>query len=207
MWCRSLDLKFKAKLKSESGNQKIQYDHQAAILKVTYLKINRLLSIHTSNVQLKFRLDIQSQTEVRVWKLKNPRQPPGGHFESNIAENQQASAHGHQQHAYEISNWNSKANLSYAPETMSPTDGRTERRRWFQYTPPPSHPPTTNFVGRRYKNQRNPKSCSRVIASTKVCGRRRRTNQYKNIKSPPLYRGDLITFPYYLLSLSIILCH
>ena len=42
MCCRSLDLKFKAKLKLESGNQKIQNGHQAAILKVTYLKINRL---------------------------------------------------------------------------------------------------------------------------------------------------------------------
>ena len=60
MCCRSLDLKFKAKLKLESANQKIQYGHQAAILKVTYLKINRLLSIHTSNVLLKFGVDIQS---------------------------------------------------------------------------------------------------------------------------------------------------
>ena len=68
MCCRSLNLKFKAKLKLESGNQKIQYGHQAAILKVTYLKINRLLSIHTSNVLLKFGLDFQSQTEVRVRK-------------------------------------------------------------------------------------------------------------------------------------------
>ena len=88
MCCRSLDLKLKAKLKLESGNQKIQYGHQAAILKVTYLKINRLFSIHTSNVLLKFGLDIQSQTEVRVRKPKNPRWLPGGHFESDIAENQ-----------------------------------------------------------------------------------------------------------------------
>ena len=29
---RNLDLKLKAKLKIESGNQKIQYGHQAAIL-------------------------------------------------------------------------------------------------------------------------------------------------------------------------------
>ena len=70
MCSRSLNLKFKAKLKLESGNQKIQYGHQAAILKVTYLKINRLLSIHTSNVLLKFERDIQSQTEARVQKRK-----------------------------------------------------------------------------------------------------------------------------------------
>ena len=88
MCCRSLDLKFKAKLKLESANQKIQYCHQAAILKMTYLKINRLFSLHTSNVLLKFGLDIQNQTEVRVRKPKNSRWPPGGHFESDIAENQ-----------------------------------------------------------------------------------------------------------------------
>ena len=43
------------------------------------------------------------------------------------------------------------------------------------------------------KNEKNPKSCSKVIAWTRICGRRRRrrTNRYKNIKSPPVYRGDL----------------
>ena len=40
-------------------------------------------------------------------------------------------------------------------------------------------------------NERNPKSCSKVIAWTRICGRRRRMNRYKNIKSPPVYRGDL----------------
>ena len=34
---------------------------------------------------------------------------------SSISENQQALARGHKQYAYEIWNWNSKANLSYAP--------------------------------------------------------------------------------------------
>ena len=41
------------------------------------------------------------------------------------------------------------------------------------------------------------KNCSKVIAWTKVCGRRRwrRTNRYKNkyMWSPPVYRGDLIS--------------
>ena len=44
------------------------------------------------------------------------------------------------------------------------------------------------------KNERNPKSCSKVIAWTRICGRwrrRRRTNRYKNIKSPPVYWGHL----------------
>ena len=132
----SLDLIFKAKQKLESGNPKIQYGRQAAILEVTLLKINGLLTMDTNDVAVKFGLDIQSQTKVRVPKPKNPRWPPGNHFEGDIAENQSASAHGHQQHAYGISNWNSEANLSYAPETMSPTD----------------HPPPLNFVGLGYKN-------------------------------------------------------
>ena len=55
---------FKAKLKLQSGNLKIQYDCQAAILKVSLLKINRFLSIYASNLLLKFGPDIQSQIQV-----------------------------------------------------------------------------------------------------------------------------------------------
>ena len=106
----SLELIFKAKLKLESGNQKIQYGCLAAILKLKFLKINRLLHIYISIVLLKFGVDIQSQTKVRVWKPKNPIWPPGGHFESDVAENQYASAYDHHQYAYEVWNWNSKAN-------------------------------------------------------------------------------------------------
>ena len=82
----SLELIFKAKLKS--GNQQIQYGCLAAILKLTLLKIDRLLHIYISIVLLKFGVDIQSQTKVRVWKPNNPIWPPGGHFESDVAENQ-----------------------------------------------------------------------------------------------------------------------
>ena len=39
------------------------------------------------------------------------------------------------------------------------------------------------------KNERNPKSCSKVIAWTRICGRRRRTNRYMNIKLPLVYQG------------------
>ena len=44
------------------------------------------------------------------------------------------------------------------------------------------------------RNERNKKSCSKVIAWTKACGWRRLhcTNRYKNIKSPPVYQGDLM---------------
>ena len=84
-------LKFGVDIQSQtkvSTDQKIQYGHQAAILKVASLKINRLLPIYISIVPLKFGVDIQSQTKVRVRKPKNPIWPPGGHFEINIAENQ-----------------------------------------------------------------------------------------------------------------------
>ena len=133
---------------TESGNRKIQYGHQAAILKMTLLKINRLLPIYISIVPLKFEVDIQSQTKVRVWKPKNPIWPLGGHFESDVAENQKASAYDHHQHAYEIWNWNSKANLTYAPETMSSTDRRTDRRtdgRTDKVNP--VYPPPTSLGG------------------------------------------------------------
>ena len=73
---------------TESGNKKIQYGRVAAILKLTLLKINGLLHIYISIVPLKFGVDIQSQTKVRVRKQKNPIWPPGGHFESDVPENQ-----------------------------------------------------------------------------------------------------------------------
>ena len=124
----SLELIFKAKLKLQSGNkQKIQYGCLAAILKLPLLKINRLLQIYISIMPLKFGVDIQSQTKVRVWKPKNPIWPPGSHFESDVAENPQASGYDNHQHAYEFWNWNSKANLTYTLETTSPTESRNPK--------------------------------------------------------------------------------
>ena len=52
------------------------------------LKIDRLLPLLTSIVLLKFGVDNQSQTKVRARKPKNPIWPPGGHFESDVTENQ-----------------------------------------------------------------------------------------------------------------------
>ena len=80
----SLELIFKAKLKLESGNQNIQYGCLVAILKLTLLKINRLLHIYISIVLLKFGVDIHLESG----NQKNPIWPPGGHFESDVAENQ-----------------------------------------------------------------------------------------------------------------------
>ena len=88
-----------------------------AIWKVKSLKINRFLSIDTSNMLLKFGLDIQSQTEVRVQKLKNPIRLPG----------YQVVAHGHKRYVYGIWNLNSKANSSNALENMPPTKSRHQK--------------------------------------------------------------------------------
>ena len=51
---------------TEYRNRKLQYGRQVAILKMTLLKINRLLPIYISIVPLKFEVDIQSQSKVRV---------------------------------------------------------------------------------------------------------------------------------------------
>ena len=67
---------------------KFEVGRQAAILKMTLLKINKLLPIYISIVPLKFEVDIQSQSKVSVWKPKNPIWPPGGHFQSDVTENQ-----------------------------------------------------------------------------------------------------------------------
>ena len=63
-------LKFEVDIQSQSKvrvrkpkNQKFQYGCLAAILKLTLLKINRLLHIYISIVPLKFGVDIQSQTK------------------------------------------------------------------------------------------------------------------------------------------------
>ena len=50
--------------------KKIQYGCLAAILKLTLLKINRLLHIYISIVPLKFGVDIQIQTKVKSLETK-----------------------------------------------------------------------------------------------------------------------------------------
>ena len=72
----SLDLILKAKLKLESRNQRIQFGHQAAILKIMSLNIDRLLHIYTSIGPLKFQVHIQIQLklESRNQKIQYGRQ-------------------------------------------------------------------------------------------------------------------------------------
>ena len=55
-----------------------------------------------------YRLLPSQSKIIRVWKPKNPIWLPGGHFESDIAENKETAVHSHKEHAYEIWNWNSK---------------------------------------------------------------------------------------------------
>ena len=55
---------FEGKVKLESGNQKIQ----VAILKVTLLKINRLLPMTTIKMHMKFQNEIPKQTWLMLWK-------------------------------------------------------------------------------------------------------------------------------------------
>ena len=62
-------------LRTESRNWKIQYGHQAAILKMTSMKINWLLPIYTSIVLLNFGVYIQSQTKgAGTKKIQNGHQ-------------------------------------------------------------------------------------------------------------------------------------
>ena len=64
----SLMLIFKPKVKLESGNQKNQYGRQEAILKLTSLKINRLLPMATINMHMKFEIEITKQTWLMLRK-------------------------------------------------------------------------------------------------------------------------------------------
>ena len=109
---------------------------------MTLLKINRLLLIYISIVPLKFEVDIQSQSKVRVRKPKN----------SNMA----ARRPFWKWHRWKSIGfclwppstcvWNLKLKFQSKLELCSgnhvvyrQTDGQTDRRtRWIQYTPPPT---------------------------------------------------------------------
>ena len=69
-WNNKANLSYILETMPESRYRIMQCGHQATILKVTLLKINRLLPMHTSNVPVKFGFDIQNQTKFRVRKLK-----------------------------------------------------------------------------------------------------------------------------------------
>ena len=130
---------------TESRNRNIQYGCQAAILKMTLLKINRLLPIYISILPLNFEVHIQSQSKVSVWKPKVQYGRQAAILKVTSLKINRLLSMATINMYMKFKNWNSKANLN-APETMSSTDrgtvGRTYRRtRWIQYPPPP--PPTS----------------------------------------------------------------
>ena len=101
----------------------------------TSLTINRLLPIYASILLLKFGVDMQSQTKVRIRNRNNTMWRPVGRYEIEIVENQKVSSYRHKRHAYEIRNWDFKANSSYAPETMLPT----VQKQKYPIRPPGGH--------------------------------------------------------------------
>ena len=88
------------------------------------------------SLELIFKGNVKLQTG----NQKNPIWPPDDHSENYVAQDQKVSAYDQNQHAYEIQNWNSIANLTYALETMLSTDGRTNKVN-------PVYPPPT-LLGR-----------------------------------------------------------
>ena len=105
-------------LRAAWSQLKIQYDHQAAILKVTSLKNKMFLPTATSTRNF-FETEIPKQTWVMLQKpchlqsiqMKNPIWLPGSHFENDCHwKSMGFSAYGHNKHAHEIWSWNSKAN-------------------------------------------------------------------------------------------------
>ena len=139
---------------TESRNRKIKYGRQAAILKMTLLKINKLLPIYICIVPLKFIVDIQSQSKVTVRKPKK----------SNM---------GARQPFWKWRRWKSIGSCLWPPSTCiwnlklkfqgkldlcsenhvvyRQTDGRTDGRT--DKVNPVYPPPPSNFVGRGYKKQ------------------------------------------------------
>ena len=146
----SLKLKFQTNLTytpetmppTESRTRKIQYGSQADILKMMLLKINRLLPIYISIVPLKFEVDIQSQSKVRIWKPKK----------SNMAARwpfwkwRRWKSIGFCLWPPSTCIWNLKLKLQSKLDLSSrnhvvyrQTDGWTDgQTRWIQFTPPPT---------------------------------------------------------------------
>ena len=115
---------------------------------MTLLKINRLLPIYISIVPLKFEVDIQSQSKVRVRKPKNPIWPPVTSLKINRLL-PMATINMHMKFEIEIpkQTW-----LMLQKPCRLQTDGQTDRRTDGQKDKVnPVYPPS-NFVGRGYNN-------------------------------------------------------
>ena len=109
-----------------------------AILKMALLKINRRLPIYISIVPLKFEVDIQSQSKVRVQKPKKNNMAPRRPFWKW----HRWKSIGFCLWPPSTCIWNLKLKFQSKHDLCSgnhvvyrQTDGRT---RWIQYTPPPT---------------------------------------------------------------------
>ena len=124
----SVNLIFKAKLKLRAWRWKAsnvaarQPFWRLNLWKsIGFFSYTQVMCYWSLNLIFKAKLKLESGN----WK--NPIWPPSGHFESDVSEIQQALAHGPKQHACEIWNWNSKANLSYIPESCQLQNPDTEK--------------------------------------------------------------------------------
>ena len=119
----SLDLIFEAKQKLGSGNRKIQDGSQAAILKMTSLKINRLLAMATNNMHMKLQIEISKQSWVTL--RKSCRLQTDGQTDKQT---------------------DRQTDRRTDRQTDRRTDRRTDGQGDSSLIPPP------NFVGRGYNN-------------------------------------------------------
>ena len=114
----SWDMIFKAKLKLQSGNKKFNIAARRPFWKWRRWKSTGLFPY--TQVMCYWSLALIFKDKLKLesgnWKIQY------GHFESDVFETLQVLARGQKLHAYEIWNWNSKANLSYTPEKMPPTE-------------------------------------------------------------------------------------
>ena len=99
----SFEFIFKAKLQWESENINIQYGHQAAILKVASLKINRHLPMATIYIHMKFEIEIPKQ----IWlTLRKPC-----HLQSPETENSNMAA---RRPFWKLRHWKSIGSYPYS---------------------------------------------------------------------------------------------
>ena len=133
----NLDLKFKAKLKLQSGNRKNPIWPPGGYFES---EIGENQYIYTSDVPLKFRLDIQSQTKVRVQKPKKNQDGRKAILRvTSLKINKLLPMATNNMHIkFEIEIPQQTWVMLQKPCRLQ-TDGQTDRRtRWIQYTPPPT---------------------------------------------------------------------
>ena len=157
----NLDLKFKAKLKLQSGNRKNPIWPPGGYFES---EIGENQYIYTSDVPLKFRLDIQSQTKVRVQKPKKNQDGRKAILRvTSLKINKLLPMATNNMHIkFEIEIPQQTWVMLRKPCRLQ-TDGQTDRRtRWIQYT---------NVVGQGYNNYIWNAYCNLLHHESAYCGR------------------------------------